>query len=648
MTQILSGRRCRTIILSTLAAWLVAALQPAWAAPRPIPRDALERLVDGVVADAMAAEHIAGVSVAVVQDGQTVLLKGYGVAGVGPGRPVDPNRTLFRIASISKTFTWIALMKEVERGRVRLDAPVNDYLPQHLKIPDQGFKRPIRVIDLMSHSPGFEDTKLGHLFIEKPEGLTSQAQALAEHRPDRVREPGQVATYSNYGAALAGYIVAQVSGEEYETLVEREILRPLGMNRTTFREPYPPRRGLPSPMPPNLAADVATGFIWGGAGLRPFGFEYSSPTAPAGSASSTAADMARYMQMQLAGGQLGDVRIYGPVTAAAFRTQIRREPPGVNGWAHGFMVRPLPGGRSGYGHGGSLQSFLSNMVLVPDLGLGVFVTTNTSTGRGLVERLPAVIVRSFYAPEVAILRKASPIRDGEARYAGAYYSTRRAYAGPEKFVDLVTANDAVTVTPDGYLITRIGGQVQSWVAEGAPGHFRAADSDLGLVFKLDDRGRAVSFAGARGTFTMERAGPALHPGLYRGASAAALISALALWIAAFVRQPGLVGRAQIIARWVGLVAATLWLVAFGAFASLAVRGADPRIVYEWPGAAATTASWAGLAAAVSSLAFLPAAALALRARALSFRWWLHLLAALAFLIFAALTAARGGLSPWAF
>ena len=110
-----------------------AAGGPRLAPGQPIPPAELEAMVDGMVRQAMTRDHIAGLAVAVVQDGQVILKKGYGFAG--PNRPVDPDRTLFRIGSISKTFTWIAVMKEVEAGRMRLDAPINDYLPKGLQVP---------------------------------------------------------------------------------------------------------------------------------------------------------------------------------------------------------------------------------------------------------------------------------------------------------------------------------------------------------------------------------------------------------------------------------------------------------------------------------------------------------------------------------
>ena len=117
-----------------------------------MPAAELEAFVDGLAAQAMARDHVAGAVVAVVQNGQLVLGKGYGVDRLSPARPVDPGRTLFRLGPITETFTWIGVMREIEAGHMRLDAPVNQYLPQDVQIPDQGFIQPVRVRDLMSQS----------------------------------------------------------------------------------------------------------------------------------------------------------------------------------------------------------------------------------------------------------------------------------------------------------------------------------------------------------------------------------------------------------------------------------------------------------------------------------------------------------------
>ena len=359
----------------------VAGETPAATTTPTIAPEQLEAYLDGVIGSAMARDHIAGVTVSVVQGGQVILKKGYGHASLNPARRVDPDRTLFRIGSISKTFTWILLMNEIQAGRIRIDAPVNLYLPEALQVRDQGFAQPVEVAHLMDHSAGFEDRTLGQLMERDFNRERPIAQYLRQERPRRVREPGLFPTYSNYGVGLAGQALTYVTGQPFEALVETRITQPLGMTRTTFREPHPPRAGIPAPMSQALAQDVSEGFHWTPAeGFEARPFEYLGHLAPAGSASSTAADMARYMIVLLDDGAYGESRIFSPATARAFRTPLRPNEAGVNDWPHGFIAYALPGDRKGYGHAGGTLSFTSNMVVVPEPDLGVFISVNTENG----------------------------------------------------------------------------------------------------------------------------------------------------------------------------------------------------------------------------------------------------------------------------
>jgi len=197
---------------------------PPYARSDPAPGE-LEAYVDGLVRDAMDREHVAGVTLSVVQNGQIVLKKGYGAASLSPLRRVNPDTTLFRIGSISKTFTWIALMKEVEAGRIRIDGPINLYLPEGIQVRNQGYETPVTVRNLMEHSAGFEDRALGQLMERYPARERSLVDYLRQERPRRIAAPGRMASYSNYGAALAGEAVSYTSGRPFERLVEDEFSR---------------------------------------------------------------------------------------------------------------------------------------------------------------------------------------------------------------------------------------------------------------------------------------------------------------------------------------------------------------------------------------------------------------------------------------
>lgn len=587
----------------------VVAAAPVVANVAPLPPAELEAYVDGIVRDAMAADHIPGVTVSVVQNGQVVLKKGYGFARLGPARPVDPDRTLFRIASISKTFTWIAVMKEVEAGRMRLDAPINLYLPEKIQVRektgwfDQEFDRPVRVIDLMSHSPGFEDRALGQLFERDPDRVRPLEVYLRQERPRRVREAGSDPAYSNYGVGLAGAAAAWVSGKPFEQLIEREITGPLGMAHTTFRDPYPARKDLPAPMPAALKADLSDGFLWTGSGWQKRPYEYTAQVAPAGGASTTAGDMARYMTMILNGGTLDGVQIYSPTTAAGFARVQSRPAPGVAGMAHGFLTFQLPGGRTGYGHDGVLLSYRSSMIVVPELGLGVFVAANSETGQRLTNQLTGRIVQRFYGPAPALPEPGSAwLKSNAGIFAGEFTSTRRSFRGLEQFIGLIDARTRVSVTDSGYL--KIAGRESStlWVPQGAGGVFKELGGWRRMTFAMKD-GHATGYYTTSGAAMFQRVGFFGGQGWLLNLAILALIAALATLGGLIMRdrkdhrETPMQQRANLMQT----TQAILWILAIGSLAIWADKATDvAAIFFDWPGGWMLTASSCALVAALLS------------------------------------------------
>ncbi|CAN5516926.1 serine hydrolase domain-containing protein [soil metagenome] len=595
-----------TSSLTTLAPAAPLTLAGARLAPgQALPPAELEAYVDGVVKDAMDREHIAGVTVAVIQDGQVVLKKGYGFASLSPARKVNPDTTLFRVGSISKTFTWIALMKEVEADRIRLGQPINLYLPEQLQVKDQGFHTPIRVRNLLDHSAGFEDRMLGHLFEKNLARERPLAAYLRQERPRRVRTPGEMSSYSNYGAALAGEAVSYVTGKPYERLIEEEILLPLGMNHTTFREARETVAGLPAPMPVALRGDISQGYRWtpAGFGVRPY--EYIGHIAPAGGASSTAGDMARYMQMLLNGGSLDGAVIFGPRAAKAFATTLRPVAPGINGWRHGFMEYALPGGHTGFGHNGETLSFVSNMVVVPDLKLGVFIAANTESGGGLTGRLGQRIVQQFYAaPEVFSRPGVADLVSHRDLYEGHYLGSRRAYRGLESLVGRVIRGLDVSVTDDGRLVTKQFGDARAWVPEGkaGSGRFIAANGTERLVFAISDgRARRITDWGGQ---VFERAGFWNRPQILilltvlTALAATTTLGAVLLRNRREFRETGIQSRASLIQNIQGV----LWLTSLCLFGLWYSKSGDAALVmYNWPGPTLVIASACAFVAALMTL-----------------------------------------------
>ena len=604
----------------------------------------------------MAGDHIPGVTVSVVQNGQVVLKKGYGVAALSPARPVDPDRTLFRIGSISKLFTWTLVMKEAEGGRMKLDSPVNLYLPERLQVRDQGITRQVLVRDLMTHSGGFEAKTLGRLFEVKPNRVRALDTYLRQERPRRVWVPGGMPEYSNYGAALAGAAVAQVEGKPFMDLAEAQITRPLNLAHTTFREPYPADPALPAPMPAELAAGAAQGLAWTGARYRAQPYEYMSQIGPAVSASSTAGDMARFMQLILAGGTLDGTTVFSPGTAQAFRTVTLRSGPGIAGWANGFWERPVPGGFDSFGHEGETLNFRSNLVTVPALNLGVFISVNSDSGASLVETLPGEIVERFYATPATPPEGSPDLFAQRKAYAGDYLNENRRYGGLEQFVALLTDRVRIDVSPDGRLMVEDSqGDGRAFVPTGQPDQFRAVGPTGRIAgFQMKD-GVAVRWLDPSGASSYERVGWWWRRRVLLTGALLTLLAAAATLVGLFTRdrresrQTDVQGRASAIQT----STAILWFIAVGGFSWWALRGLrDPGGAFvEWPGPWVVIASSCAMVAALCSLAqvlMLPSVWQGGR-RVESWTSWRKLrfsLTSLIFLGFGVILLLWGALQPW--
>ena len=194
----------------------------------PVVDEKFEAYLDGLVTAQFNNYDLAGMTFVMVKDGEIALSKGYGLADLASGEPVDPARHLFRPGSVSKLFTWTAVMQLVEAGQLDPHADVAEYVDQ-FDIPREQDK-PITLAHIMAHTPGLEDGAAGYLFADSPDDLKPLAEILAKYAPAQVREPGTQAAYSNWATALAGLIVANVSGMSFEDYVQKHIFEPLNMS----------------------------------------------------------------------------------------------------------------------------------------------------------------------------------------------------------------------------------------------------------------------------------------------------------------------------------------------------------------------------------------------------------------------------------
>ncbi len=451
--------------------WLLVCLLalPLFAQPEKLTTTDVEAFFDGLIPPAIERADIAGAVVAVVKDGRVVLQKGYGYANVASKRRASPDSTLFRPGSISKLFVWTSVMQLVEQGKLDLDHDVNDYLD--FKVPAG-----ITLRHIMTHTSGFEET-VRELFVPSENEMGTLKAYLVGHLPQQIFQPGKVPAYSNYATSLAGYIVERVSGEPFVDYATNHIMKPLGMERTTFAQP----------LPGALKSLMSSGYSVASQPAK--GFEFVKAY-PAGSVSTTAADMTRFMMAHLNNGQLGDARILKPETVEQMHTRQASPYPAMHAMALGFYEESRNGHRI-IGHGGDTAWFHSNLSLILDANTGLFISQNSV---GKEADLRGLVFRKFmnrYFPFVP--SRFEPLTSGKqdaSAVAGHYISSRRVENGLPAVLNGISQLD-IKANGDGSIsgvFRHPSGELKK-LKEVALMVFRDEDSEDRLSFRKDDQGR---------------------------------------------------------------------------------------------------------------------------------------------------------------
>lgn len=450
-------------------------------------RDELAAFLDGVMAANLRDKHVAGATVAVVKDGALFFAKGYGYSDVAHRTPVDAEHTLFRIGSTSKLFTWTAIMQLVEQGKLDLDTDVNRYID--FKIPAT-YPQPITLRHIMTHTPGFEEDGRD-LITDDSTRLIPLGRWLATHIPGRVRPPGTFSSYSNYATALAGYIVQRTSGVPFDNYIEQHILVPLGMTQTTTRQP----------LPAALRSQMSQGYTWAGGSYASHKFEIVEP-APAGSVASSAGDMAKFMIAHLNNGSFNGQRILADATAQRMHTRAFGHDPRIPGFALGFYEMSSHGLRI-IGHGGDTGWFHTDLALVPDEKLGVFVSYNTSTGGELsFGPFLAQFLDHYYPTPATVVALPANAATEAQRAAGEYEFNRRSYTTFQKAIGL--AGDVRINADSGRLVMHSPLGDSRLVPVGPLLYRDELGGDL-LAFQADRDGHVVrAFLGQAPMMTLER------------------------------------------------------------------------------------------------------------------------------------------------
>ncbi len=470
------------------ALWLALANLPLHAEAPGLGLEAAAywRFFDGLISRQLSAGNARtapggssapGATLAVVRNGELILARGYGYADRATGRPVDPRRTQFFIGSAGKLFTWTAIMQLYERGALDLHADLNSYLD--FAIPE-AFGEAISLHHLMTHTAGFEDDARS-LFAPDEASVLSLREQLLRRMPARVYPPGKVMAYSNYGTALAGYVVERVSGQSYESYIEEHILKPLGMDAS-----FVGKR-----LPALFEDSIALGYSRAAPQGNSFEWPSAAPVAPL---RSTASDMAAFMIAQLEAPR-GSSRLLSPESSSLMQSMRFAKEGDTGGMAYGFLRMNI-NGRTVLWHLGKSPCFTTLLALLPEERIGIFLSYNgpiADEGRAalfgfLDEFYPSP--RENFDPQ--------PLSDWRQRaraFSGSYVAARSNHTGEQKLLNYFAT---ISLRIDQGRLSFNGWEF----AEAEPGLFRQIGGDRILRLEHDNEGRAWLVSGVLAYFKL--------------------------------------------------------------------------------------------------------------------------------------------------
>jgi len=431
----------------------------------------LQLFFDEIFENQLADYNIPGVTLSVVNATDILYLKGYGYANIEESRLVSPNTTMFRAASISKLFVWTAVMQLVEQEILELDKDINQYLTS-FKIPNK-FDTPITLSHLMSHSAGFEVPTYKSFEVNEVDPLFFE-EFMSKYVPKVVFHPGEISSYSNYGAALAAYIVGQVTNKSFEEYVEENIFTPLGMTHSTFRQP----------IPSEFEDDLVTCYSFCGDGIfqaEPFRFV---PMYPSGALSISALDAAYFMMAHLNNGSIGTNQILEEETAQKMHLQHFTNYPSFDGFAHGFMEMTI-NNQCFIWHGGDFTNHAqSALLLLLDHNIGFFFNYNSALN--LRMNVINEFMNHFYPTSQPTAL--TPPEDFKARgkkYVGNYYTSQGPFSSADKIKNIIDYYQ-IKLSDEGYLLFR-----NYKFVEIDTHLFREQNGTIRMAFRANDQGKIL-------------------------------------------------------------------------------------------------------------------------------------------------------------
>jgi len=518
----------------------------------------MESFFDEFFAIAMTEHKVPGAAIVVVKDGEILFANGYGYSNLENSIPVNPAKTIFRWASVSKLFPIAGVLRLVEQGKMNLKADVNQYLP-FWQIPND-FSKPIRIRDLLQHTDGFGSRDLGSFSLHVDD-LQPLGTVLSHEIKSPVQEPGGMIAYGSYGTALAGHLLEQVTGNRFEDYIAVSFFEPLDMHQSTFYQDLPPEYQKNLAVVYNYEQDTNI-FI-----PAPYLFLTTSPT---GGLSATPLDIAHFVIALLDSGRFNKTQILSPTLAQAMLEQQFTPSPGFPGVTYGFMEH-FYNNQRGLIRDGSGVGIRSQVFLLPEHKLG-YIYVQNSRGDEVIEKLNEVFLDRYYpAPD------ATPnveVSQENSLFAGIY---RPVQTNEHTFVKLeslligelrVDANpdNSLTITPLGQGDVYGGFEAPSQWTEITPRVFQRADRERYLMFHQDELGRITylfSGSGYHGSYyKLSWYEASTIQFIWLGLCLFVFLTAIVTWLYGLPNHRKEVTQTANIARWMGSVTSLFFLIGF--------------------------------------------------------------------------------------
>jgi serine beta-lactamase-like protein LACTB len=404
---------------------------------------ALEEFIAHEVED----KRLPALSIALVDDQTIVWAEGFGFANPKKEIPAKAE-TVYRVGSVSKLFTDIAIMRLVEQGKLDLDAPVTKYLPDFK--PENPFKKRITLRQLMSHRSGLvREPPVGSYFDPTSPSLAKTVESL--NTTKLVYEPETKIKYSNAAISVVGYALERTQKEAFAKYLKRTLLEPLGMNKSGF-EPTPA-----------LTKDLAAATMWTYQGREFPAPTFELGTSPAGSMYSTVTDLGRFLSVLFAGGKGQKGQILKAATLEKMWTPQFAKPEDKEGFGIGFRIAEFEGKRR-IGHGGAIYGFATELAALPSEKLGVVVISSKEVSNAVTTHIANEALKQMLAvrqkkplPKIGQAKRLAP--EDALKLAGRYKSGDKAF-------DLIARGGKLWILPmKGGMRVEVRAQGDEWITD---------------------------------------------------------------------------------------------------------------------------------------------------------------------------------------